>query len=209
MILNEGGSFCSALVIDPRTLITAGHCLAGGRDMRVYWPGEGGQPVMRGATSVAIHPNYVADAVQKRKRSIDLGLVRLAENLPSQFSGVSLAANGRIEPGDRVTALGFGPTSRKDPKSAGVMRRANFSAAAPYGPSEILLWTSSSSAGICPGDSGGAMLDASGRLAAIIAWGGTTGASGCRGPAQGVLVGPQRQWIDSTLSQWGAQAQWE
>lgn len=208
MILNEGGGFCTALALDQRTLITAGHCLAGGRDLRIYWRGENGDPVIKGASAVSVHPNFVRDAVQRRQRSIDLGLVRLAEPLPSSFGSISLSSASRVDAGAPIIAQGYGPTSRNDPKSAGVMRRATLTAIEPYGPSNILLWAQSSTAGICPGDSGGAMFDAGGDLIAVIAWGGTAGSSGCGGPAQGVLVAPQRAWINRVLASWGAGANW-
>ncbi|MBN9061317.1 MAG: hypothetical protein BGP06_15270 [Rhizobiales bacterium 65-9] len=208
MILNEGGGFCTAVALDRRTLLTAGHCVAGGRAMRVHWR-EGGQPAFASPASATAHPEFSRDAVRTRRRSIDLGLVRLAEPLPQRFSPATLSAGAPPATGEAVTALGFGPTNRRDPSTAGTMRRAELSAIAPYGPSKILLWASSPSAGICPGDSGGPMLDAAGRVVAITAWGGTGGASGCAGPAQGVLVGPQRAWIDRILAGWGARARWE
>lgn len=208
MILNEGGGFCTALALDRMTLITAAHCVAGGRAMRIHWRGDGGEPVMRGAATVAVHPEFVRDAVRSRKRSIDLALVRLAEPLPATFSTVALTSAAQPRAGAKVAALGFGPTSRNDPKSAGVMRRGELAVVEPYGPSSILLWVQSPTVGVCPGDSGGALEDGSGAIAAIIAWGGTTGASGCGGPAQGVLVGPQKAWIDRVLAGWGGRAEW-
>ncbi len=33
--------------------------------------------------------------------------------------------------------------------------------------------------------------------------------SACGGVSQGVLVGPQRAWIDRTLAGWGAAPRWE
>ncbi len=44
--------------------------------MRIYWRGDDGQPVFASATTVAVHPQFVRDAVQTRRKSIDLGLVR-------------------------------------------------------------------------------------------------------------------------------------
>lgn len=53
------------------------------------------------------------------------------------------------------------------------------------------------------------MQNAAGQVVAVTAWGGTAGPSGCGGLAQGVLLAPQRSWIDGVLAGWGARARWE
>src|SRR5690606_22787243 len=110
--------------------------------------------------------------------------------------------------GAAVHGWGYGPLRRGEERSAGVLRRAVFTAAQPFGPSRILLWIDARRAGVCPGDSGGPLAGDDGRVIAASAWGGTGGDSGCIGAAQGVLLAPQRGWIDQTLAGWGAEARW-
>jgi hypothetical protein len=52
------------------------------------------------------------------------------------------------------------------------------------------------------------MLAATGTLIAVIAFAEGKGTSRCGKLTQGVLVAPQRPFIDSTLSKWGANARW-
>ncbi len=52
------------------------------------------------------------------------------------------------------------------------------------------------------------MVTDGGGVVAVTSW--STGPSGksCGLLSQGVLVSPQRNWIDRTLSQWGESATW-
>jgi hypothetical protein len=78
----------------------------------------------------------------------------------------------------------------------------------PYGPSRILLWSRGTGAvGACQGDSGGPM--ASGEaVVAITSWSTAAQGQGCGGLTQGILVAPQRAWIDQTLAGWKRSAAW-
>ena len=55
--------------------------------------------------------------------------------------------------------------------------------------------------GACQGDSGGPMA-AGDAVVAITSWSTAAGGQGCGGITQGILVGPQRAWIDQTLAGW-------
>ena len=56
--------------------------------------------------------------------------------------------------------------------------------------------------GACTGDSGGPVLDPAGTLGAITAWAEGTGKARCGALTQGVLVAPQRGWIEGVLAGW-------
>ena len=65
MILNRGvdrAGFCTGVVIGPRAVLTAAHCIAAIDDMRVYYRSERGEPVLREVAAAAVHPLYRANA---------------------------------------------------------------------------------------------------------------------------------------------------
>ena len=55
----------------------------------------------------------------------------------------------------------------------------------------------------CTGDSGGPIYAQSGTVAALSAWADGDARHFCGDLTQGVLVAPQRGWIDSVLRGWG------
>src|SRR3974377_2479513 len=59
MVLMRGdgeAGFCSALVLDPRTLLTAAHCLKPIRDMAVHYRDSSGAPVVIPIEAELPHP---------------------------------------------------------------------------------------------------------------------------------------------------------
>ena len=77
----------------------------------------------------------------------------------------------------------------------------------PLGASRILVWAQGApGAGACLGDSGGPIAGAAG-IFAVATWSRGASANSCGALSQGVLVGPQRDWIDRTLASWGT-ARW-
>ena len=78
----------------------------------------------------------------------------------------------------------------------------------PYGPSAILLWSQGSGpAGACQGDSGGPMSLDQG-VTAITSWSSPAKGRSCGGMTQGILVGPQRDWIEGVVRSWGRTVRW-
>ena len=72
MVLIRGrgkAGFCSALVLSPRVLLTAAHCLRPLRDMAVYYRDAGGAPPSAIAAAAKRGPS--GRAVRMRARSID------------------------------------------------------------------------------------------------------------------------------------------
>ncbi len=213
MVLKAGGGVCSGVVVAPDVVLTAGHCVAGGAELRVHWRDAGGQPQLVAPNAVALHPGYRADAIETRQRSIDLALVRVAQPLAGFMTATLTPAQPRS--GDSIIAAGFGAAREGDPSSLGPLRSATLGVIEPYGPGRLLLWAADPAgqgkrpgAGACQGDSGGAMVDATGHVAAITSWSTGQGKARCGLLTQGVLVGAQRGWIDATLGNWGRQARW-
>jgi hypothetical protein len=213
MVLAEGGVACSGIVVAPQVVLTAGHCLPKGRQIRVYAPaaGEGTRPPhLITPAAVAVHPGYVPNAPATRQRSIDLALIRLPEALPAAYGPADLSSAPVPGAGATVTVAGDGLGSESDPRSGGKARAARLGVVEPYGRSSILLWAApmEGPAGACEGDSGGSMLGASGAVIAVIAFAEGAGSQRCGKLTQGVLVAPQRAFIDTTLGKWGAATHW-
>lgn len=209
MILGSKGSFCSAIVLQQEVLLTAAHCVTGSSDYRIHWRGTDGTPVLEAPAAIAVHPGYAKDAAQARKRSIDLALVKLRTPLPASFKRVNLS-NAVPRSGDNLTVGGYGLATENDPATSGVFRIAPLSVIEPYGPSSILVWltdpssgTKAAGAGACTGDSGGPIFDPAGSLVAVTVYAEGPGKARCGSLTQGLLVQPQRQFIDSTLKKWG------
>jgi S1-C subfamily serine protease len=215
MVLNARGGVCTGIVLSARAILTAAHCAAGGTDLRIHWKDGGGEPVLIAPASVALHPEFKANAVAARQRSIDLALVRLAEPLPARFTAATLVDGALPRAGAPVVLAGYGVSREGEARTTGVYRSAALVAVEPYGPGRVLLWAADPAGagkrpgpGACQGDSGGPMTSADGGIVAVTSW--STGPSGksCGLLSQGVLVSPQRNWIDGTLAKWTERAFW-
>jgi secreted trypsin-like serine protease len=211
MVLNSRGGVCTGVVIARDVVATAAHCVAGNDEHRAHFRKANGAPVLLEIAALALHPEYDASAIQTRRRSIDLALLRLAEPLPAHFAPAALAS-ATVPEGAVVRLAGYGTSDESDKsgRTMGTLRAVDLAVIEPHGPSRILLWLSDpakSGRGGCQGDSGGpiAVADA---VVALSTW--TRGAEGraCGEISQGVRLGPQRAWIDQTLAGWGRAAQW-
>jgi len=208
MVLQRGADragFCTGVVIAPRVILTAAHCVAAIGDMRVHYRDNAGQPVLIEIEAVAVHPEYRADAVARRVVSIDLALVRVRTPLDARFSPAALDDGGLVALGRPLRIFGYGVAREGDGKSGGVLRSAALQVRAPL--SRILLWAADptgAGAGACGGDSGGPILSEDTRqVLAIATWSAGSGGRRCGTITQGPLVAPQRGWIDSVLKDWG------
>jgi hypothetical protein len=215
MVLNARGGVCTGIVLSPRVILTAAHCASGGTDLRIHWKDGGGEPVLIPPATIALHPEFDPKAITARRRSIDLALLRLSAPLPARFRPAELVDGALPRAGSDLALAGYGVAREGDARSTGTYRSAELVAVEPYGPGRILLWAADPSGlgkrpggSACQGDSGGPMVTDGGGVVAVTSW--STGPSGksCGLLSQGVLVSPQRNWIDRTLSQWGESATW-
>lgn len=207
MVLSSNGGVCSAVVVARDVVLTAAHCVTGAAEHRVHFRDEGGEPVLIVPAAKAVHPGYDAKAIENRRRSIDLALVRIPEKLPERFERATLAA-ARPAKGESVTVGGWGLSKEGDGKTSGTFRTAALAAIEPYGPSRILLWLQGTGAmGACQGDSGGPQISG-GNVVAVTSWSSGAKGQGCGGLTQGILLGPQRAWLDRTLESWNRAVRW-
>lgn len=209
MVLNSRGGVCTAVLVAPDILLTAAHCAAGAAEHRIHYKGADGAPVLIAPAAVRLHPGFSPGAEKTRRRSVDLALVRAPSPLPGAFAPATLSSGG-AGAGAEVTVSGYGVAREGEGRSSGTFRSASLSVVEPHGPGRILLWASDSRgrAGACQGDSGGPVTGASGAVLAITSWASGPAGRACGALTQAVLVGPQRAWIDATLSQWGRRALW-
>ena len=204
LLKTSGGAagFCSGEVIGPRVILTAAHCVGGAAALRVHYRDPAGAPVLKTVSAVAVHPAYVADGKTRRVVTIDMALVLAAEPLGPRFSPATLDAGAALTVGDALTLAGFGIAREGEARSSGTFRHAPIAVRAPL--SKILLWAhdpAHKGTGACTGDSGGPIY-AKGAVVAISAWADGDPKHFCGDLTQGVLVAPQRAWIDSVLRGW-------
>jgi hypothetical protein len=203
MVLIRGGDkagFCSALVLNPRVLLTAAHCLRPLKDMAVHYRDAAGAPVIIPVDAAIAHPLYRADAIKARVESIDLALIRTARPLSSRFAGASIADGGPPPIGASAIVSGFGAAREGDWSSGGELRSVTLAVREPA--STVLIWAADPSgraAGACNGDSGAPIWSADGSAAiAIVAWAQAAHGRGCGGLTQGPLLAPLKGWIEET-----------
>lgn len=205
MVLSDNGGVCTGVVTAPDVILTAAHCVPAGRSVRVHYR-EAGQPVLLEPAEIVRHPEFRANAAAERVRSIDLALIRLTSPLPGRFAPAFLSG---AMPRERTVVAGYGVSREGDAGAMGVWRSAALSVTRPYGDSRVLLWAQGApGVGGCQGDSGGPMLGEDGAVAAITSW--TTGRppARCGVLTQGVLLGPQRGWIDRVSGRWARAPEW-
>lgn len=205
MVLSANGGVCTGIVVAPDAVLTAAHCVAARAEHRVHYKDATGAPVLAEIAARALHPGYDAGAVAGRRRSVDLALVRLASPLPARFVPAALSA-AMPRAGERLTLSGYGVAAAGDARSTGTYRSVELGVIEPHGPSRILVWLGAGPGGAsaCQGDSGGP-IGVGPAVLAVSAW---AAGKACGGVSQGVLLGPQRDWIDRTLSGWGSAALW-
>ena len=210
MVLLRGpdtAGFCSALVLDSRTLLTAAHCVKATRDMAVHYRDASGAPVIIPVEAALAHPLYRPDAIRARVVSIDVALIRTARPLDSRFAGAALAAGEGPPIGEPVILTGYGTTRDGDWKSGGELRSVALAVRAPA--STVLIWAADPDgaiAGACSGDSGAPIWSADGRTAiAIATWAQAPHGRGCGGLTQGPLLAPLKGWIAETRARLGGE----
>ncbi|MEN3930431.1 trypsin-like serine protease [Microvirga sp. W0021] len=207
MILKSNGGVCSGLVVAHDVVLSAAHCASGADQFRIHYRDRNSQPVMLEPSEKRVHPRYIPGAVKARKASVDLALFRLSNPLPSDFSSARLSSRHPTE-GERITIAGFGVSQNGNPRSMGTLNTLTLTVREPYGPGRLLIWEQApQGTGICSGDSGGPQL-VDDKVFAITAWAEISKTSLCGSQAQGILLGPQRVWIEQTMARWGRTAQW-
>ena len=206
MVLSSKGGVCSGVVVAQDVVLTAAHCVTGAPDHRVHFRSESGEPVLITPVDKVPHPRFAPKAVEARRVSIDLALVRIPGRLPERFEAATLSSASAPN-GASATLGGYGVEREGDARSTGTFRSASLRVVEPHGPSRVLVWMQGERSGACLGDSGGPVADGS-AVFAVASWAKGSGGRACGATSQGVLLGPQREWLDRTLEGWGRSARW-
>lgn len=209
MLLTRSGAtagFCSGVVVTPEAVLTAAHCAPPGAALKLFYRDGSDAPVLLDVAAVERHPEYRANAIRARERSIDLALVRLTAPLPDRFRPAALGgAEPPTAPGTRFRVGGYGLSREGLPASSGTFRVAALAARAPL--SGLLLWAEDPDrrgAGACTGDSGGPVFAAdSDAVVAVMVWSAGAGRARCGTLTQAVWLRPHLAWIDGVLVHWG------
>lgn len=195
----RGAGFCSGAIVAPDIVLTAAHCVAAPATTRVHFRDANGAPRLVAVRRIARHPQYRADAVAARARSVDLALVETATALPPSFQPVAIAAAPKAV-GATLEIAGFGLRQEGAPATSGVLRSARLTLRAPL--SELLLWLDDpDGAGACTGDSG-APVFWNGALVGVVAYAQGPHRRGCGGLTQAVRTAPAAAWIERTIAGW-------
>jgi hypothetical protein len=201
MIVSDRGSFCSATLIAPTLLLTAGHCVTKGANYRLLtYPA--GKPQLSELGRVAIHPRFDKAAYAKRRFVIDLALVALPAP-PAGTAPLPLAGEaGQI--GARYRIAGYGLARRGDGSTGGTLREASLVGVEPASKVQLRLdHPAGATVGSCQGDSGGPVLR-EGRVVGVLASAlGTDGQRGCGGVSGVALVGTALPWIRDSAARMG------
>ena len=202
MLLNEGGGFCTANVIAPDVLLTAAHCVHKIKGAMAYWQGLP-QSGFIPAKEIVVHPGYRPNALKTRERTVDLAIVRLERALPAHFTPLTIDYDADVKLGTPFTISGFGLRQEQDGKTAGTLYSTTLVTHEPL--SKLLIWAKDPQArgrGGCTGDSGGAFLSHERKLVAITVWSTGTGNKTCGDLTQALRLGPERTFIEKTLTTW-------
>lgn len=159
--LRVGQSLCTSTLVRPNVVITAAHCYPGeengdvsARDWQfVVTTADGKEHAYKIDRAQTMLRASDFEGGGQGWRARDIALLHLAEAVPSTIARPASLATGAPYPGEQAALYGYGCTERGTRNGTGTKRRLVYR----WSLGQTLGWTSTQN--LCPGDSGGPVMD--------------------------------------------------
>lgn len=187
----EGLPLCSGVVIAPRVVLTAGHCIAPlGENVRYYvnFGADCRQPTHRlPVGQMLAHPRYAGEG-----KPFDIGVVTLGADAPPPPLALSKAPVDELLVGRTIRHVGYGNSQESPSEGFGVRRTVSH---AVLSVDDAFVWSGDAAANTCVGDSGGPLLLDEQVLGVV------SDGPDCHSASADQRLDVARAWVDAQLPQ--------